>query len=387
MINGGHQEVNQEPRIIELPIVIDHPAAQIASLDGRQLIHHFPRRHDHRPPEALPDRERQKVVGLEPDAIHEHVAAAITGEDEGAIVDEVRRVSPQAAALAERLQDEPHMSLPEIAHAAVNELGAAAGSAAAEVAALEEQDGVSPRRGINRHPHAGRPAADHDQVPRLAAINHASEHLGAVHPGSVFLKEDCIAKSQTSQGSRLEYGTERDYSIAVFGHPAYNPRSIGVMALSRLASLGSLVAPGLLRTRTLPSVTGIASCPSWLVRPNPTHSSDLDLLQGSWTSVAGPCEARLLVCGNRYTFEFLGGDIYMGMLELGPDGMDMRIEAGPKDHQGKIAQCLFRLEGGVLRWCPGRPGSGRRPTTFPLVDDPRYLSFVFRQLRRTRRRQ
>lgn len=121
--------------------------------------------------------------------------------------------------------------------------------------------------------------------------------------------------------------------------------------------------------------------------PETPTRTELDQFQGSWTSVAGPCEARLLVCGNRYTFEFVGGDIYMGTVELGPDGMDMRIEAGPEEHRGQVAQCLYRLEGGVLRWCPGRPGSGRRPTSFPLVDDPRYLSFVFRQLRRNARRQ
>jgi hypothetical protein len=121
--------------------------------------------------------------------------------------------------------------------------------------------------------------------------------------------------------------------------------------------------------------------------PETQKLSDLEELQGAWTSVAGPCEARLLVAGNRFTFEFVNGDIYMGLLELGPDGMDMRIEAGPRELQGKVAQCLHRLEGGVLRWCPGRPGSGRRPATFPLVDDPRYLSFVFRQTRRISRRQ
>jgi len=121
--------------------------------------------------------------------------------------------------------------------------------------------------------------------------------------------------------------------------------------------------------------------------PETTKLSDLHQLQGVWTSVAGPCEARLLVCGDRYTFEFIGGDIYMGTLELVPDGMDMRIDAGPREHHGKTAQCLFRLEGGVLQWCPGRPGSNRRPTTFPLVDDQRYLSFVFRQMRRSNRRQ
>ena len=118
----------------------------------------------------------------------------------------------------------------------------------------------------------------------------------------------------------------------------------------------------------------------------PQTRSDLEDLQGSWFFVAGPREARLLIAGNRFTFELVGGEIFMGTFDLRPDGMDMHVEAGPVEHQGKTAQCLSRIEGGVLRWCPGRPGSGRRPTSFPLVDDPRYLSFVFRQNQRPIRR-
>jgi hypothetical protein len=119
---------------------------------------------------------------------------------------------------------------------------------------------------------------------------------------------------------------------------------------------------------------------------DPPPLSALEQLQGAWISVAGPCEARLLIAGNRYTFEFVDGDIYMGTFELAPGGMDMRIEAGPPDLQGKVALCLCQVEGGVLRWCPGRPGSGRRLSSFPRVDDQRYLSFVFRQTRRQTRR-
>ncbi len=72
----------------------------------------------------------------------------------------------------------------------------------------------------------------------------------------------------------------------------------------------------------------------------------------------------------------------MGSFDLHADGMDMSIEQGPHEHMGKIALCIYRLEGGVLRWCPGRPGSGRRMSEFPIVDDPRYMSFVFRHMRR-----
>jgi hypothetical protein len=114
----------------------------------------------------------------------------------------------------------------------------------------------------------------------------------------------------------------------------------------------------------------------------PTTRSDLELIQGVWVTVAGPREARLLIAGRRFTFEFVGGDIYMGTFDLAPGKMDMHIEAGPAKHVGCWSRCIFQLDGGVLRWCPGKPGSDRRPTCFPDVDDPRYLSLIFRRARR-----
>jgi len=114
--------------------------------------------------------------------------------------------------------------------------------------------------------------------------------------------------------------------------------------------------------------------------------SDLELIQGVWMSVAGPREARLLIAGNRFTIEFIGGDLYMGSFRLLPGQMDMQIEEGPREHAGRNALCIYQLDGGVLRWCPGRPGTTRRPESFPDVDDPRYLSLVFRRVRRTNRR-
>jgi uncharacterized protein (TIGR03067 family) len=116
---------------------------------------------------------------------------------------------------------------------------------------------------------------------------------------------------------------------------------------------------------------------------------ELEPLQGIWTTVAGPRQAKLLVAGNRFTFEFLDGDVYMGTFELDgaaePRRMDMRIEEGPDKHRGQVALCIYHVDGGVLRWCPARIGADQRLSCFPCVDDERYLSLVFKQLRPGRR--
>ncbi len=111
---------------------------------------------------------------------------------------------------------------------------------------------------------------------------------------------------------------------------------------------------------------------------------ELDTLQGVWESVVGPRQARLLVAGRHYTFEFVGGDLYMGTFDLAAGHMDMHIAEGPPEHAGRFVRCLYSLDGGVLRFCAGRPGSDRRPTEFSDANDPRNLSLVFRRVNRQR---
>jgi len=117
-----------------------------------------------------------------------------------------------------------------------------------------------------------------------------------------------------------------------------------------------------------------------------THS-DLDRLQGSWTTIAGRQSARLLVAGSRFAFEFCDGEcaVYMGSFVLNGDGphrhMDMQIDEGPTAHKGQVTLCLYRLEGDILHWCPAKPGSQARPASFPSVDDDKYLSLVFKHVR------
>lgn len=112
---------------------------------------------------------------------------------------------------------------------------------------------------------------------------------------------------------------------------------------------------------------------------------DLELFQGAWVTVAGPKTATMLIAGTRFALEFLDGDIYIGSFTLDPNDaprrIDMRIEEGPQQHRGLTAYCIYQFDGTTLKWCPSRPGSANRLFQFPSVDDPRYLSLVFRPSR------
>ncbi len=91
----------------------------------------------------------------------------------------------------------------------------------------------------------------------------------------------------------------------------------------------------------------------------------------------------MLIAGNRFTFEFEDGDIYMGTFFLDeeetPQQIDMLIEEGPAKAKGLISLCIYHVEGDVLRWCPTKPGTDRRLRGFPSVEDERYLSLVFKR--------
>jgi len=122
-----------------------------------------------------------------------------------------------------------------------------------------------------------------------------------------------------------------------------------------------------------------------LATPEARTRTDVDQLQGSWSTLAGHKEARLLVAGRRFAFEFVGEQVFFGTFSLdvstNPKRMDMLIEEGPDEDRGKLAHCIYHIEGEVLRWCPTKPGSPKRLAAFPGVDDHRYFSMVFRQVR------
>jgi uncharacterized protein (TIGR03067 family) len=116
---------------------------------------------------------------------------------------------------------------------------------------------------------------------------------------------------------------------------------------------------------------------------SPASGTDLERLQGAWKAIAGRRAARLRIIEMRFTFEFIGGEVYEGTIRLdasaSPARMDMRIEEGPAAQKGQLAMCIYHVDGDVLRWCPTQPGAGYRLTRFPSVDDDHYYSLVFRR--------
>jgi uncharacterized protein (TIGR03067 family) len=111
--------------------------------------------------------------------------------------------------------------------------------------------------------------------------------------------------------------------------------------------------------------------------------TDLERLQGTWRFVLGRRPAELVISDYLFAMRFADGETYLGIFRLGPESrpkiMDMRIDEGPARHRGKIARCIYELDGDTLRWCPAEPGSEQRLTTFPAATDPRYLCLVLRR--------
>src|SRR5205814_1200828 len=87
----------------------------------------------------------------------------------------------QQLALAQAFADKFHVTLLEVTHATVNQLGAAARSGFGEIALFEQRGPIPAARGVQRAPEPGRAAADDDDVPARGAIRQRRDHAGSIH--------------------------------------------------------------------------------------------------------------------------------------------------------------------------------------------------------------
>ena len=119
---------------------------------------------------AEPQLSRQPVVQPESRAVVGQLPVMVRGNQEIPSVDQMGGVLDQQAPLAECLANQGNVPLGKVAHAAVDQLGAAAGRALGEIVSLEERRAIAPRGGIDRGSQARRPAANDDDVPGLVGL-------------------------------------------------------------------------------------------------------------------------------------------------------------------------------------------------------------------------
>jgi len=91
----------------------------------------------------------------------------------------MRRVAAQGPALPQRLQHQRDVALLQVAHTAVNQLGAAARSALGEVVGLEQRGAVAATGRVDGAAEARRAAADHEDLELLGP--QPFQHARAVH--------------------------------------------------------------------------------------------------------------------------------------------------------------------------------------------------------------
>ena len=88
--------------------------------------------------------------------------------------------------------------------------------------------------------------------------------------------------------------------------------------------------------------------------------ADLEHLQGVWKAIAGRRAARFRITATRFTFEFVGGEVYEGTFRLDPTACPARMDTRIEERAGRpkravLVMCIYHVDGDLLRWCPPCP--------------------------------
>ena len=186
-VRRGAGERQPQTRVVELGVVVEDAPQEPFGRQGGQAGQRLLARQAVRG--AQPQAAGEQVVDLEAEAVEGPLPVGIDGDDERQLAHQVRGVGEQSPALAQRLEHQADVALAQVAHAAVDQLGAARRGAAGEVAGLGEEGAVAARRRLDRGPQAGRAAADHQHVPRLPRGVDPGEECGPLHERLLILSQ------------------------------------------------------------------------------------------------------------------------------------------------------------------------------------------------------
>ena len=118
MIRGGGDEVDEQPSVVELAVVINNAAGQAVGVDIGQFRERFLLGNGVRFAKAVFAGEQ--FIHFEADAIKRPLPPSVTRHDAGEFMHEMRRVVAQASALLQRLHHEQKYFLLKITHAAMD---------------------------------------------------------------------------------------------------------------------------------------------------------------------------------------------------------------------------------------------------------------------------
>ena len=178
-VHHGLRQMNRQPRVIELSVVINHAAVQALRLQRGNAPQRFLAREHLRTADAQP--ARQQVIRLHPHAVERPLPPLVARHDEGLVMHQVRRVLDEQSPLAQRLQHQRHVALLEIPNPAMHQLRAAAGRALGEVMLFQQQRAITARSCLHRRAQTRRAAADDQHVPRLFRRLDLVKRLSAIH--------------------------------------------------------------------------------------------------------------------------------------------------------------------------------------------------------------
>ena len=159
-------QIDGQPGIIELPVMINDPALETVRFHRRDQLDRLLLCED--PRRAQPQSAGHPVVHLHADSVKRALPPAIIGNDKRHVVDEVGGIPIKPSAFPQRLQDEGNVTLPEVADASMDQLGAAARGSLRKVRLLDQRHPVPPAGGIDRRAQSGGPATHDQQIKRLA---------------------------------------------------------------------------------------------------------------------------------------------------------------------------------------------------------------------------
>ena len=164
----GPRHGQREPGVVGLGVVVEVGPGQAVVERGHVGAGRVPAQ----PPVPLADAQAAGEV------VHPHGGperpghllgddALLAGEhrdEEGQDLDQVGGVAQQALALVQRLVDEAHVAVLQVAQPAVDELGRLGRRARGEVVPLDQRGAQAAGRGVERHAGAGDAAADDEHV-------------------------------------------------------------------------------------------------------------------------------------------------------------------------------------------------------------------------------